>query len=232
MAGTVSNDWVPGSHFCVSLGANGGGLRSAGAQRSLAGTVLAACIVYGLFLGMSALITRDYVKPDTVPSRLIERLTPMLDDADLAPRPIEPPRPIDPATKPPPLPQLSATKSNIDLPVPYLGIAPFDIPGFDRVQPLDLTPNALPDTDARPIRPPEVAYPSRAIAQGIEGECLVTFDVDIRGRPYNVVADCTDSVFERAAYEAVSRVQFAPKILGGQARERRNVVYPLVFTLD
>ena len=75
-------------------------------------------------------------------------------------------------------------------------------------------------------------YPSRAAERGIEGSCEVRFDVDTRGRPYNVQATCTDSIFKREAERAVGRVEFAPKIVRGQAAERRNVVYPLEFTLQ
>ena len=38
-------------------------------------------------------------------------------------------------------------------------------------------------------------------------------------------------MLKREAERAVSRVEFAPKIIRGQAAERRNVVYPLEFTL-
>ncbi|HAW53392.1 MAG TPA: energy transducer TonB, partial [Hyphomonas sp.] len=44
-------------------------------------------------------------------------------------------------------------------------------------------------------------------------------------------ATCTDSVFKREAERAVSKVEFAPKIIRGKAAERRNVVYPLEFKL-
>ncbi|MCI4645428.1 MAG: energy transducer TonB, partial [Hyphomonadaceae bacterium] len=68
--------------------------------------------------------------------------------------------------------------------------------------------------------------------RGIEGSCEVRFDVNARGEPFNVEAVCTDSVFRREAERAVSRVRFAPKIVRGQALERRNVVYPIEFGLD
>ena len=96
---------------------------------------------------------------------------------------------------------------------------------------LAIDPVAISDRDAQPIRPPVPTYPSRAAERGIEGSCDVRFDVDTRGEPYNVTADCTDRVFKREAERAVSRVEFAPKIIRGQAAERRNVVYPLEFTL-
>ena len=120
----------------------------------------------------------------------------------------------------------------MNLPTPQIqGAAPSAVK-FDRVQSLDINPVAISDRDATPIRPPVPTYPSRAAERGTEGECTVSFNVDVRGRPYDVKADCTDSIFRREAVRAVSKVEFAPKIVKGQARERRNVVYPLVFKLD
>ena len=88
------------------------------------------------------------------------------------------------------------------------------------------------DRDAQPIRPPVPTYPSRAAERGIEGSCEVRFDVDTRGKPKNIVADCTDRLFVREAERAVEKVEFAPKIIKGKAVERANVVYPIDFNLD
>jgi len=62
--------------------------------------------------------------------------------------------------------------------------------------------------------------------------CLVSMDVSAKGRPYNVMADCTDAVFEREAVRAIGRVEFRPKIVDGAAVQQRNVVYPLSFSLQ
>ena len=165
-------------------------------------------------------------------SRIIERITPEAANEEVRSRARAKPRRLQTADKPPPPPKLSARKSDIDLPTPDIqGAAPTEI-RVDRVQSLDINPVAISDRDAQPIRPPVVTYPNRALERGTEGDCQVRFDVDVRGRPYNVQADCTNSVFKREAERAVSRVEFAPKIVSGEARERRNVVYPLVFNLD
>jgi TonB family protein len=87
------------------------------------------------------------------------------------------------------------------------------------------------DRDARPIRPPVPSYPQRAQQRGLSGSCDVRFDVDPRGKPYNVAATCTDAVFKTEAERAVSEVEFVPKIVDGKAVERLNVVYPLEFNL-
>ncbi|MEL7451910.1 MAG: TonB family protein [Pseudomonadota bacterium] len=200
--------------------------------RILIGVPIAAVIVYFLFIGMNRLISREFVEPEIGEQRTLERITPEQRNEDVRARTRSKPRRLASADKPPPPPKLSASKSDIDLPTPNIqGAAPTEL-NFDRVQSLDINPVAISDRDATPIRPPVVTYPTRAAERGTEGECQVRFDVDVRGRPYNVQADCTDSVFRREAERAVSRVEFAPKIVQGQARERRNVVYPLVFNLQ
>ena len=199
--------------------------------RFLIGVPAAAVMVYALFLGMNALISRPFEEPDVGEQRTLERIVPEQRDQDVRSRSRSKPRRIASADKPPPPPKLSASKSDIDLPTPNIqGQAPTEL-NFDRVQSLDINPVAISDRDAQPIRPPLVTYPSRALERGVEGECQVRFDVDVRGRPYNVQADCTDNIFKREAERAVSKVEFAPKIVRGQASERRNVVYPVVFSL-
>ena len=200
--------------------------------RIVVGLPAAAIVVYALFIGMGLLIAQDFVPADADETRVIERITPEAANEEVRSRARSKPRRLQTADKPPPPPKLSARKSDIDLPTPDIqGAAPTEI-RVDRVQSLDINPVAISDRDAQPIRPPVPTYPNRALERGTEGDCQVRFDVDVRGRPYNVEADCTNSVFKREAERAVSRVEFAPKIVGGEARERRNVVYPLVFSLD
>jgi protein TonB len=97
---------------------------------------------------------------------------------------------------------------------------------------LAIDPVAVSDRDAQPIRPPTPSYPQRAQERGLSGNCDVRFDVDTRGKPYNIAATCSDAVFKSEAERAVSRVEFAPKIVRGKAVERRNVVYPLEFNIQ
>lgn len=92
--------------------------------------------------------------------------------------------------------------------------------------PIDLRPQP------QPLEPLLVSYPERPLRQGIEGECLVRFDIGVTGLPSNVVADCTSPGFEREAHRAVSRTRFAPKIVDGRAVEQPGVAYPIVFRLS
>jgi len=200
--------------------------------RLLIGVPLAAIVVFGLFTFMYKMINQDYEQPEDVEQRVLERITPSEEDTEVRTRQRNKPRKLDTADKPPPPPKMSATRSDIDLPTPNIqGSAPTEL-NVERLDSLAIDPVAISDRDAQPIRPPVPTYPQRAAERGIEGSCDVRFDVDTRGRPYNVEANCTDSVFKREAERAVNRVEFAPKIVRGQPAERRNVVYPLEFQLD
>ncbi len=196
------------------------------------GVPLAAVITVGLFLFMQWTISGDYEKPENIQNITLETITPSEEDTDVNRRARPKPRKTAAADKPPPPPKLTASKSDVDLPTPTIGgAAPTEIPD-NNLADFQIDPVAISDRDAQPIRPPLPTYPSRAAERGTEGSCDVRFDVDTRGRPYNVVATCTESVFKREAERAVSRVEFAPKIVRGQAAERRNVVYPLEFNLE
>ncbi|MDJ0920629.1 MAG: TonB family protein [Henriciella sp.] len=196
------------------------------------GIPLAAIVTFALFRIMQVLISQPFVEPEVDQARVIERITPSEEDTQVNRRARAKPRRLNSADKPPPPPKLSTTKSQIDLPTPSIqGAAPTELK-IDRMQSLAIDPVAISDRDAQPIRPPAPSYPSRAAERGTEGSCDVRFDVDTRGRPYNVEATCTDNIFKREAERAVSRVEFAPKIIRGQPAERRNVVYPLEFKLQ
>ncbi|WP_300376964.1 energy transducer TonB [Henriciella sp.] len=200
--------------------------------RLLIGVPLAAVVVYLLFTFMYNMINQDYEQPENVEQRVLERITPSEENTEVRTRNRNQAQKIESADKPPPPPKMSATSSDIDLPTPSIqGSAPTEL-NVERLDSLAVDPVAVSDRDAQPIRPPVPTYPSRAAERGIEGTCDVRFDVDTRGRPYNIEASCTDSVFRREAERAVSRVEFAPKIVRGQPAERKNVVYPLEFQLS
>ena len=200
--------------------------------RLLVGVAIAIPIVYLLFIVMSQLISVKEVNLEKGEQRVLTAITPQQQDSEVRTRQRSKPKRIDSAKKPPPPPKVSATKSNINLPTPQIeGAAPTEL-NLGRMQSLAIDPVAISDRDAQPIRPPVPTYPQRAAERGIEGTCEVRFDVDTRGKPYNIQATCSDNVFKREAERAVGRVEFAPKIVRGKAAERRNVVYPLEFKLQ
>lgn len=193
---------------------------------------IAAPIAIAIFLLMNALISVDEITLNTKESRVLTAITPQSQDSDVRTRQRAKPQRIESASKPPPPPKQSATKSSINLPTPKIeGAVPQNL-DLGRMKSLAIDPVAVSDRDAQPIRPPTPSYPQRAQERGLSGSCDVRFDVDTRGKPYNVSATCTDSVFKQEAERAVGRVEFAPKIVRGKAVERRNVVYPLEFNIQ
>ena len=196
------------------------------------GAPVAAAVTFGLFTFMWVVIS-NYNAPDEAEALPeLSAITPQKQDSEVRSRQRAKPKKLDSADKPPPPPKLTTTKSDIDLPTPEIkGSAPTELK-IDRVQSLAIDPIAISDRDAQPIRPPIPNYPERAQQRGKEGSCDVKFNVDTRGKPKDIVATCTDSVFKRAAERAVSRVEFAPKIIRGKPAERRNVVYPIEFSLE
>ncbi|MEX1252048.1 MAG: TonB family protein [Hyphomonas sp.] len=192
---------------------------------------IAAPIAIAIFLLMSALISVDEITLNTKETRTLSAITPQSQDSDVRTRQRAKPQRIESSAKPPPPPRQSATKSSINLPTPRIEGA---VPSLDlgRMKSIAIDPVAVSDRDAQPIRPPTPSYPQRAQERGTSGTCDVRFDVDTRGKPYNVQATCSDSVFKTEAERAVGRVEFAPKIVRGKAVERRNVVYPLEFNIQ
>ncbi|MFN7178782.1 TonB family protein [Hyphomonas sp.] len=201
-------------------------------MRILVATVIAIPIVLIIFMVMNLLISVKELNLASGEQRVLAAITPQQQDSEARTRQRAKPQRIDSAQKPPPPPKQSATKSSINLPTPKIdGAVPQNL-DLGRMKSLAIDPVAVSDRDAQPIRPPTPSFPQRAAERGISGSCDVRFDVDTRGKPYNVQATCTDSVFKSEAERAVSRVEFAPKIVRGKAVERRNVVYPLEFNIQ
>ncbi len=201
--------------------------------RLVAAIPIAFAVVWFLFAWfMPFVIAQNFEEPPERETRTLEAITPQEDAQEVRRTQRSKPQKLASANKPPPPPKLSSSKSDIDLPTPNIqGAAPQEL-NFDRMQSLAIDPVAISDRDAQPIRPPMPNYPRRAAERGTEGSCEVRFDVNPRGKPYNLSATCTDDIFKREAIRAVERVEFAPKIIRGKAAERKNVVYPLEFRLE
>ena len=200
--------------------------------RILAGIPFAGVIVVALFIVMGLLIEPKPIELGESEFRTLSRITPQEERTEIRRQSRERVQRIQTSDQPPPPPRLSSSRSDVNLPTPQIqGAAPATVQ-VGAVSGFALDAVVVSDRDAQPIRPPVPSYPTRAAERGIEGSCDVRFDVDERGRPFNIEATCTDSVFVREAERAVSRVEFAPKIVRGQAVRRVNVVYPISFNLQ
>ncbi|HBN94177.1 MAG TPA: energy transducer TonB, partial [Hyphomonas sp.] len=98
--------------------------------------------------------------------------------------------------------------------------------------PIITTASPVGDRTPVPVRPPLPAYPSAMAKRNVEGDCVVRFNLTARGLPFDVTAECTPSGFESEARRSVSRAEFLPQIIDGQAQESRGLTYPLEFRLN
>lgn len=209
---------------------SGVALARAGARWGIA--LPAAALTLASYLAMNGLISVEFEEPVIKPMPVLERVTPndVIEEPRTGGR--KPPVPLDTAAPPPPPPKLTATRGDIILPTPHIqGQAPEGL-DFGRIGSLAMNAVIINEVDARPISPPAPVYPRDAAARGLEGSCDVTFNVSIRGEPFDIQATCSDRAFVRSAEQAVSRVRFAPKIVRGQPMERHNVVYPIEYGLN
>ena len=206
-----------------------------GLGRSFGGRVIivaipAALITASLFLGMRAMIqVNDFTPPEVK--------TVILDPFMVPPETEEPKvnwvKPIPPSTvtPPPPMETIKIDKASVELEGGYTGVAPavYEEPSVASVKPVSLAFTI--DKTARPLTPPTPVYPVRAAEKGIEGSCDVSMDVSVTGKPYNVVATCTNSVFKASAERAVRKVLFSPRVKDGQRMELRGVIYPIEYNI-
>ena len=191
---------------------------------------LALVMTFASFQAMRMLIAQDYVEPEAVKVYDLPHLRPEIIETQLRPTPIKPVRLKD-VLAPPPPPKFRLSKADLNVPAPTLVKAPASqLPPTDPVS-MMVGPVQIPARDLEPIIPPAPVYPDRGLIESREADCDVRFDVDSRGRPFNVAADCSDPLFVRSAVKAMRRVEFAPRIEGGEAVARRNVVYPLEYRL-
>ncbi len=191
----------------------------------------AALATLVLFLAMDRFIGVDTVAFDERPRVTLQSITPS------EPEPLEvrssrnsPERVEILNPPPPPAMRLDRGEPGRIAPAVYEVTPSAEI----RLESVSLTPMApvIPDRPVQPIRAPVPVYPNAALERGLEGRCEVRFDVDPRGKPYNVTADCTDGVFTRSAEAAMRKVEFVPELRNGQPMVRRNVVYPLDYVLE
>lgn len=115
------------------------------------------------------------------------------------------------------------------LAAPMAGAQRHDLPDADTQRP-DLPD--LPDSDARPIRPPIPVFPRNAARFGLSGYCEVRFNIDTWGRTSHVRPLCSHAEFCASAATAMEEVRFMPARRNGKIVPRRNVVYPLEYTFE
>ena len=152
----------------------------------------------------------------------------------IVPEPVEVPLPdVELAPVPEPV---SATVVELELTAP----AQPDLATAETVSESEPGPEIVPelvsapvpeDRDVEALTLPVPLYPLSAAAGRIEGDCDVHFDVSEQGVARNIAATCDQDVFRVSAEQAISKTEFAPKLIEGAAVERLGAVYPVSFRL-
>ncbi|WOR16122.1 energy transducer TonB [Hyphomonas sp. FCG-A18] len=87
------------------------------------------------------------------------------------------------------------------------------------------------NTGVQPLSPPIPNYPIEAARRGLTGSCEVSLDVNEKGFPINIDADCTDNAFKAESENAMSKVMFPVLMVDGIATPYTGVIYPLDYRL-
>jgi protein TonB len=198
--------------------------------RLLIGVPVAAIIVVTLFLVMRALISVDeIVQEEEVEDRNFS-INDEVQEVEARRRDttIEDVQQVDP---PPPPPQIERQRA--EQPSEGLATVMGEIPAFDAPQLNSDSVNfSVSDRDAQPLVRIEPQYPMRAAERGVEGQCVVQFDVTPDGTPTNIeVISCSSSLFDRAVIRAVERWRYNPKVVDGVPVARRGVRTQFDFNL-
>lgn len=202
-----------------------------GPSRLSLAALLAAPLVYGLFLAANMLITVTDVRLDETPQRVLTKVTPQMDVSG----PVRVDRrlmSIDPAQKPPPLPDFKAETTGVG---PVGPVWAGEAPGSFDIGPLSFGAISTSPIDGRElvaVRAPVPSMPPGALSRGLSGSCDVFFDVDTAGRPQSILAKCTDNIFKAEAERAVRRAEFLPAIRNGQPVVQKNAIYPIEFKVN
>lgn len=200
--------------------------------RFAASFIPAAGLTFGLFWAMNQLVqvkevvleTSEFrplsnvVLPDEVPETIFETDTQKFDPVEVAPPP------ANTVIETPLLKGLVFQVSDYGAPVTTI---PKGI--LEQVR-VDVSP--IGREMAIPIRQPVPDYPRRALERGLEGQCDVEFSIDAAGRPFGLVANCSDEVFARSSVQAVERALFAARVKDGVPVGQGNLVYPIQYDLN
>jgi periplasmic protein TonB len=89
------------------------------------------------------------------------------------------------------------------------------------------------DGEYMPIVQVAPRYPPRAAERGLEGYVILEFTVTREGTVRDpVVVDSSNSMFDRAALDAVLRFRYRPRVIDGEPVEVPGVRFRITFNLE
>ena len=87
------------------------------------------------------------------------------------------------------------------------------------------------DRDVQPIDLPKPVYPTDLAQEDISARCDGYFDVNPAGYVINLEVKCGHPGFVDSAKNALATLRFEPKLVDGQAVQRKGLVYPLWYMI-
>lgn len=188
--------------------------------------LLAAPLVYALFLTASWLIKVEEVVLAERETRPLTRITPTSPEVVIRPEDNLKPQILAEKPPPPPRPVVTTTGTTPG----FIFAPPSEDLAPSTFRPLPVSVSPVAGRNIQVVRAPAPSMPAIAVTRGISGSCDVLFDVDRRGRPFNLTAQCTDEIFRAEAIRAVSKAEFLPKVSqNGIAVEQYGAIYPIAF---
>jgi protein TonB len=195
--------------------------------RLLAGAPLALLAALLLFLAMRGLIAAGDVPLEERREPPVIDINPQVPERE-RPQRVTEPEPV--ILAPPPVDRLPTPSADVQ----GRGEAALQW-RLPSIEPPDLGTHisfTVTDRDAQPTMRFPGAYPPAAQQRGLEGECLMQFDVGPDGAPFNIRAlDCSSGLFAAPSIRAVERWRYAPKILDGAPVARTGVQTTLDYRL-
>lgn len=127
----------------------------------------------------------------------------------------------------------SAPKSNPQLTEANLAVA---LPAVETQVQVDIGTLGIGSGDGEylPIVKVAPVYPHKAMASGVEGDCLVEYTVTATGstKDVKVVRGQCPSVFIRASIKAAKKFKYKPRVINGEAIEVPNVMNKFKYRLE
>tara|TARA_R110002167_G_scaffold7308_4_gene34435 strand:- start:7104 stop:7721 length:618 start_codon:yes stop_codon:yes gene_type:complete len=189
---------------------------------------VAAIITLALFLLMRQLI--DIGPVNQVPEIDAPSIVIRFEPVETPPTFIDEMILVDPVAPPPPPPVMEANAGPVDA-VDAVGGAV--MPAIARSEISGPGSIVITSREPVPIVRVQPSYPIRAAERMLEGQCTVLFDITPQGTTANVrPLDCSSSLFESAAVNAVARWRYSPQVQEGQPVMHRGATTQLVFRLD
>ncbi len=199
--------------------------------RYLLGLVLAVVTTVGLLWGMQALIAGGSEVMSEPPRGNVLDFIRLKKEQQTVKKERKPQKPAKPKTPPPPMVQPQMAQANPNAQAVSSSFSADIALDAGLSGGLSLESG---DGDYLPIVKVAPIYPRRAQSRGIEGFVIVEFTVTKTGavRDAVVVSAEPESIFDRAALDAVLKFKYKPRVVDGVAMEVAGVQNKISFAID